>query len=76
MSEQNSDSSKKVLTKEKLAYLFDGGTEGQSSQISYGQKKKPNTANSRLDHVSENDHEINTTHHSLLRRSLRKRSTR
>ena len=76
MSEQNSDSSKKVLTKEKLAYLFDGGTEGQSSQISYGQKKMSNTANSRLDHVSGNDHEINTTHHSLLRRSLRKRSTR
>ena len=75
MNKQNSDIPKTVNPREKLAYLFEEGTEGQSSQISYGQKKAPNSANAGLDRVGVDD-KLNTSNHSLLRRSLRKRSTR
>ncbi|KAL6933013.1 uncharacterized protein HGUI_02732 [Hanseniaspora guilliermondii] len=76
VNEQNSEIPKPVNTLEKLGYLFDENVNDQSSQISYGQKRVVSTPNTGINRVNEQRDELDTRHHSLLRRSMRKRSTR
>lgn len=76
VSEQNAELPKPANTLEKLGYLFDENINDQSSQISYGQKRAVTSSNAGINRVNPRGDELDTRHHSLLRRSMRKRSTR
>lgn len=72
VSEQNAELPKPANTLEKLGYLFDENINDQSSQISYGQKRAVTSSNAGINRVNPRGDELDTRHHSLLRRSMRK----